>query len=327
MQRLANEGADYSQFIRDLLRHLRQLFLLQHLEEAAERRGLPARPRPDGRARRPAAPRACCRRPTSSAPREVVHFIETLGEAQREIRDGLDPRLQLELALVKVTRPQLDHSAAALEERLRRLEAGAAGAGRRGAAAGGRAARGRRGRQAGRRRQPQPATPATAAPPAERRPTAAAAAASPAAAGSRRAAAGRPPSPPAQELTLERVKRAWELILQRVQASSVPPLRACCATRRPAALEDDAPHRRRMPSDFALTRAREAGNAELLAGAVEAALGRAAAARVRAGARRPAAPAHAPSRPPQPQSTATSPTSIRAARRPHSTPRSCPTSS
>src|SRR5665648_744602 len=54
------------------------------------------------------------------APREVVHFIETLGEAQREIRDGLDPRLQLELALVKVTRPQLDHSAAALEERLRR---------------------------------------------------------------------------------------------------------------------------------------------------------------------------------------------------------------
>ena len=35
VQRLANEGTDYSQFIRDLLRHLRQLFLLQHLEEAA----------------------------------------------------------------------------------------------------------------------------------------------------------------------------------------------------------------------------------------------------------------------------------------------------
>ena len=64
----------------------------------------------------------------SMAPREVVYFIETLGEAQREMRDGLDPRLQLELALVKVTRPQLDHSAAALEERLRRLEAGGAAA-------------------------------------------------------------------------------------------------------------------------------------------------------------------------------------------------------
>ena len=35
VQRLANEGTDYSQFIRDLLRHLRQLFLLQHLEESA----------------------------------------------------------------------------------------------------------------------------------------------------------------------------------------------------------------------------------------------------------------------------------------------------
>ncbi|HTX68792.1 MAG TPA: DNA polymerase III subunit gamma/tau, partial [Thermoleophilia bacterium] len=35
VQRLANEGTDYSQFIRDLLRHLRQLFLLQHLEDAA----------------------------------------------------------------------------------------------------------------------------------------------------------------------------------------------------------------------------------------------------------------------------------------------------
>ena len=35
VQRLANDGTDYAQFIRDLLRHLRQLFLLQHLEEAA----------------------------------------------------------------------------------------------------------------------------------------------------------------------------------------------------------------------------------------------------------------------------------------------------
>ena len=36
VQRLADAGTDYSQYIRDLLRHLRQLFLLQHLEEAAE---------------------------------------------------------------------------------------------------------------------------------------------------------------------------------------------------------------------------------------------------------------------------------------------------
>ena len=45
-------------------------------------------------------------------------MIETLGQAQRDIKDGLDPRLQLELALVKITRPQVDASAAAFEERV-----------------------------------------------------------------------------------------------------------------------------------------------------------------------------------------------------------------
>jgi DNA polymerase-3 subunit gamma/tau len=126
VQRLANEGTDYSQFIRDLLRHLRQLFLLQHLGEAASDdatlRTLSQTVELDGELFREQLQRA-----GQVSPREVVHFIESLGEAQREIRDGLDPRLQLELALVKVTRPELDHSETALEERLRRLEAATAG--------------------------------------------------------------------------------------------------------------------------------------------------------------------------------------------------------
>src|SRR5665648_527431 len=203
VQRLANDGTAYSQFIRDLLRHLRQLFLLQHLEESARDdaslRALGQTVELDDQLLSRLLPQA-----NNLPPREVVHFIETLGEAQREIRDGLDPRLQLELALVKVTRPQLDHSAAALEERLRRLEAGTA-------------------------------------------------------------------APAAAELTLERVKRAWELILQRVQASSVS-LYAMLRDARPSGLEDGR-LTVTMPSDFALTRARDAGNAELLAGAIEAALG------------------------------------------------------
>ncbi len=128
VQRLANEGTDYSQFIRDLLRHLRQLFLLQHLEDAASDeatlRTLGQTVELDGELFREQLQRA-----GQISPREVVFFIESLGQAQREIRDGLDPRLQVELALVKVTRPELDHSEAALEERLRRLEAAAAGAG------------------------------------------------------------------------------------------------------------------------------------------------------------------------------------------------------
>ena len=246
VQRLANEGTDYSQFIRDLLRHLRQLFLLQHLGEAASDeatlRTLGQTVELDGELFREQLQRA-----GQVSPREVVYFIEQLGEAQREIRDGLDPRLQLELALVKVTRPDLDHSESALEERLRRLEAAAAGAGPAPAA-------------------PRPAaaktTPAAAAEPAATRgppaqaparsprgaeASAAGAAAAPAAqpapasadvepAAGRRSRrppheAAAPPEPPAaaapaptadpapsQELTLERVKRAWELVLQRVQA-------------------------------------------------------------------------------------------------------------
>jgi len=222
VQRLANDGTDYSQFIRDLLRHLRQLFLLQHLEESARDdaslRALGQTVELDDQLLNRLLPQA-----NNLPPREVVHFIEMLGEAQREIRDGLDPRLQLELALVKVTRPQLDQSAAALEERLRRLEAGMAA-------------------------------------PAGETATEDAATAAPAAA-----------EPPAAELSLERVKRAWELILQRVQASSVS-LYAMLRDARPSGLEDGR-LTVTMPSDFALTRARDAGNAELLARAIEAALG------------------------------------------------------
>ena len=125
VQRLADAGTDYAQFIRDLLRHLRQLFLLQHLEEAADDvrtlRALSQTVELDEQALDRLLPQA-----HQLHPREVVHAIESLGQAQREIRDGLDPRLQFELALVRMTRPQVDHSPSGLEERLRRLEAAVA---------------------------------------------------------------------------------------------------------------------------------------------------------------------------------------------------------
>jgi len=279
VQRLANDGTDYSQFIRDLLRHLRQLFLLQHLEESARDdaslRALGQTVELDDQLLSRLLPQA-----NNLSAREVVHFIEMLGEAQREIRDGLDPRLQLELALVKVTRPHLDHTAAALEERLRRLEAGMAAAG-----AAAKPARAAPARPApARPAEEPPAAPARPAParPAEEPPAVPAPAAvtatpddavEPGETATRDAAAA--PSaaaePPVAELTLERVKRAWELILQRVQASSVS-LYAMLRDARPSGL-DDGRLTVTMPSDFALTRARDAGNAELLAGAIEAALG------------------------------------------------------
>ncbi|MBW3650055.1 MAG: hypothetical protein KY458_05740, partial [Actinobacteria bacterium] len=52
----------------------------------------------------------------------LVRAMETLGEAQTAMRDALDPRVSLEVALVRVTAPEVDASPAALVERIERLE-------------------------------------------------------------------------------------------------------------------------------------------------------------------------------------------------------------
>jgi DNA polymerase-3 subunit gamma/tau len=323
VQRLANEGTDYSQFIRDLLRHLRQLFLLQHLGEAASDeatlRTLGQTVELDGELFREQLQRA-----GQVSPREVVHFIETLGEAQREIRDGLDPRLQLELALVKVTRPELDHTETALEERLRRLETAAAGVGVAPAAphpapVKAPAAPKAKPEPAPKAVQPpagepaadvapesRPATPANAAAPSvpadepDPEPVAQhsahaavpepepAPAAEPAAPAVQVPAAETPAAEPVQELTVERVKRAWELILQRVQAVRVP-LYGFLRDGRPTALEGDVLVVS-LASEFAARNAAQGDNALVLADAVEGVLGRRLTARfdVAAGAQAPA---------------------------------------
>ena len=123
VQRLAERGVSYPQFITDLLRQLRQIFVLQHLEEVSE----------DAQALRALSQNLevdeqlldrLVAQANQMAPSELLRFVDLLGQAQTEIRAGLDARLQLELALVRVARPVLDHSDEALEERLRRLEAG-----------------------------------------------------------------------------------------------------------------------------------------------------------------------------------------------------------
>jgi hypothetical protein len=142
-----------------------------------------------------------------------------------------------------------------------------------------------------------PAEPAAAA--RGPRPAAAAAAeAAPAATPPEPAAAAPPPQPPAadavQELTLERVKRAWELILQRVQAARVP-LYGFLRDGRPHALEGDV-LTVTLPSEFALRNAGQGDNAQVLATAVEGVLGRRVTARfeLATGAGAAAAPDAAP---------------------------------
>jgi DNA polymerase-3 subunit gamma/tau len=59
-------------------------------------------------------------------PAAVVRALDAVGEALLAMREAPDPRVSFEVALVRVTRPELDTSPAALVERLERLERGGA---------------------------------------------------------------------------------------------------------------------------------------------------------------------------------------------------------
>jgi DNA polymerase III subunit gamma/tau len=61
-------------------------------------------------------------------PATVVRLIDLLAVAVEDMRQGGDPRLPLELALVKVTRPAADMSREAIAYRLDQLERGRSGA-------------------------------------------------------------------------------------------------------------------------------------------------------------------------------------------------------
>jgi DNA polymerase III subunit gamma/tau len=87
---------------------LRQAFLLQLASDAADAAG-------SDRARLAQLGEAL------GLPR-TVRALETLGRAMVEMRDAPDPTVVLEIALVRLARPELDPSPAALLERLERLE-------------------------------------------------------------------------------------------------------------------------------------------------------------------------------------------------------------
>jgi len=58
-------------------------------------------------------------------PPSITRALDAVGQALLDMREAPDPRVSLEVALVRVTRPELDTSPAAIVERLERLERGA----------------------------------------------------------------------------------------------------------------------------------------------------------------------------------------------------------
>ena len=108
---LAHTGRDVSQFVRDIEAHARELMLVQTLGSVPAE--IAVTPDRDARLVDQAA---------RVAPSDVVRLIDLLAAALRAMKDGADPRTQLELALVKAATPQVDASAKALMARLERLE-------------------------------------------------------------------------------------------------------------------------------------------------------------------------------------------------------------
>lgn len=115
-ERLARSGRDPAQFGRDLLAHLRQLLVIRAVGEDAGERGLAA-----------ADPERMRAQAGAFTDLGLIRAIDAVAAALSAIREGDEPRMTLELALLRAARPQLDPSREAFAQRLERLEAALAG--------------------------------------------------------------------------------------------------------------------------------------------------------------------------------------------------------
>ena len=111
VEELAEQGQDLTRLVTDLLEHLRQLLLVQHIGEVPESLPLTEETRERLRAQANQLPE-----PT------VIRLCDLLAVAVDDARQGGDPRLPLELALIKVTRPGADLERESLAFRIEQLE-------------------------------------------------------------------------------------------------------------------------------------------------------------------------------------------------------------
>jgi DNA polymerase-3 subunit gamma/tau len=114
VEELSERGHDLGRLVHDLIEHLRQLMLAQHLGEVSESAATSAEARERLQAQANQLGEAT-----------VLRLVDLLAVAVDDMRQGGDPRLPLELALVKVTRPASDLSRESIAFRLERLEQGA----------------------------------------------------------------------------------------------------------------------------------------------------------------------------------------------------------
>jgi DNA polymerase-3 subunit gamma/tau len=113
VEELSEQGQDLGRLVTDLLEHLRHLLLVQHLGEVPD--SLPVTQETRERLREQA---------NQVGEATVLRLCDLLAVAIEDMRQGGDPRLPLELALVKVTRPAADLSRESVAYRLEQLERG-----------------------------------------------------------------------------------------------------------------------------------------------------------------------------------------------------------
>ena len=209
--RLTASGRDPGQILRDLEVHARELLAVKMLEEVPEE--LRVTPERDERLFAQAR---------QLAGTDVVRLLDLVSAALEATANGAQPRIQLELVLIKATAPEVDPSTAALLARIERLEAALAGKAPAPAA------------------RPVPAAPSPPAPKAAEPPpppSAPADAGPPATAQEQAAAPAAAPQEPNGEPELQTVAACWPAVIDVVRQDNQM-LAALLADARPVALHN-----------------------------------------------------------------------------------------
>ena len=117
VERLSRSGRDPGQFARDLIAHLRQLLVARATGQVPESFTVTV-----------AQPERLAEQAKQMDDAKLVGAIDSLSAAVAAMREGDDPRLTLEVALLKVATPSLDSSREALLRRIESLESRLTGA-------------------------------------------------------------------------------------------------------------------------------------------------------------------------------------------------------
>jgi DNA polymerase III subunit gamma/tau len=117
VERLADSGRDYEQFMRDLSGHLRHLLVTQIGGVV-----------PDSFAVTAQDTDRLAEQAERLSQGDLLRAVDLLAAAIAAVKDGSEPRLQLEVALLKATQPQADQSLQALMFRIDQLEGRIGGA-------------------------------------------------------------------------------------------------------------------------------------------------------------------------------------------------------